>query len=90
MYIAHEWRAWLIHYSAVVLRGILPDVYYQHHLLLAEAVYLLIKDVVRECDLVQSTRLLQHYCYLFSSLYGKLHHTPHVKRIQQGLYTNTT
>ena len=36
---AHELRAWLLHYSPVVLRGILLEEYYQHHLLLVEGVY---------------------------------------------------
>ena len=48
------------------------DVYYQHHLLLVEGVYLLLKDVVKEKDIEQSARLLRHYCYLIPSMYGKL------------------
>ncbi len=69
---AHELRAWLLHYSPVVLREILTDVYYQHHLLLVEGVFILLKDVVSGSDVTQSSHVLQHYCYLFSSLYGKL------------------
>ena len=44
---AHELRTWLLHYSPVVLHGILMEDYYQHHLLLV-GVYLLLKDVVKE------------------------------------------
>ena len=48
------------------------DTYYQHHLLLVEGVYLLLKDVVKEKDIEQSSRLLRHYCYLIPSMYGEL------------------
>lgn len=68
---AYELRSWLLYYSPVVLHGILDDVYYQHHLILVQAIYLLLKDVVTEADQLQSMQLLQYYCYLFSSLYGR-------------------
>lgn len=70
-YLAHELRAWLLHYSPVVLAGYLDEDYYQHHLLLVEAVYLLLKDKVTDEDITQSERLLKHYCFLLSPLYGK-------------------
>ncbi len=56
-YIAHEVRAWVFHYSPLVLHGLLPDIYYQHHLLLVEGVFLLLQDVVRS-EITHSTRLL--------------------------------
>ena len=68
---AHELRAWLLHYSAPVLLGILPDDYYQHHCLLIEGVYLLLKQIVTEEDIMQSASLLRHYCFLFAPLYGE-------------------
>ena len=70
-YIAHELRAWLLHYSPIVLHGILFSDYYQHHLLLIEGVYLLLKQVVSQEDIEQSSRLLKHYCFMFTFLYGK-------------------
>ena len=70
--IAYELRAWLLHYSPVVLKGVLMEEYYQHYLLLIEGIYLLLKDVVRKDDITQSIRLLNHYCYIFPALYGKL------------------
>lgn len=69
--VAHELRAWLLHYSPVILNGILLSDYYQHHLLLVEGVYLLLKQVVSPEDIQQSFRLLKHYCFMFSVLYGK-------------------
>lgn len=67
---AHELKAWLLHYSPVVLHQILHEDFYQHHLLLVESIYLLLKDVVTVDDITQSTKLLHHYCYLFSDIYG--------------------
>lgn len=71
-FVAHELRAWLLHYSSVVLHGILPQEYYQHHLLLVEGVYLLLKEEVTDGDIEQSSRLLKHYCFMFPFLYGTL------------------
>lgn len=68
VYVAHELRAWLLHYSAAVLFGVLP--YYQHHLLLVEATYLLFQQHISDRDIQQSFKLLKHYCSLFAALYG--------------------
>lgn len=68
---AHELGAWLLHYSIAVLYQILPDDYYQHHLLLVDGIYLLLKDEVYPGDVKQSERLLRHYCFLFGAFYGK-------------------
>jgi len=68
---AHELRSWLLHYSPAVLLDILPDAYYQHHLVLVNAVYLLLKDEVCDSDVKESSQLLQYYCFLFAPLCGK-------------------
>lgn len=70
----HELRAWLLHYSAVVLNGILPEDYYQHHLLLVEGVYLLLQDVVEEKHIAHSSHLLMHYCYLSHTYMVNMQH----------------
>lgn len=74
--VAHELRAWLLHYSPIALRGILPDIYYQHYLLLVEGVYLLLKDEVDKDDINQSSRLFNHYCFMFAPLYGTYVYMP--------------
>ena len=71
---AHELRAWLLHYSPAVLYEILPKDFYQHHLLLVEATYLLLQDSIKADDIQQSLRILQHYCFMFAPLYGMLNH----------------
>ena len=54
------------------LSVILPTEFYQHHLLLIEGIYLLLKDNVTKSDIAQSTRLLRHYGFMFGALYGML------------------
>lgn len=70
--IAHELRAWLLHYSPAVLHGLLPEVYYDHHVLFIEGICLLLKDNISQTDIEQSMKLLKHYCFLFSSLYDTI------------------
>ena len=55
---AHELRAWLLHYSPVVLYGILPDDYYQHHLLLVESIYLLLQEAIPDKEIDHVVKLL--------------------------------
>ena len=71
VHVEHELRAWLLHYSPVILSGILLLDCYQHHLLFVEGVYQLLKQVVSQEDVQQSFHLLKHYCFIFSVLYGK-------------------
>ena len=68
---AHELRAWLLHYSPVVLYGILPDDYYQHHLLLVESIYLLLQEAIPDKEIDHVVKLLNHYCFMFGVLYGE-------------------
>ena len=75
VYVAHELRAWILHYSVAVLYNILPDTYYQHHLLLVEAIFLLLKENISKREIKQSSELLKYYCFLFGTLYGKLLNT---------------
>ena len=46
------------------------ETYYQHHLLLVEAIYLLLQDSVQTADITHASELLNKYCFLFSPLYG--------------------
>ena len=69
---AYEVKAWLLYYSPVVLKDILNEEFFQHHLLLVEGVYLLLMNTVTEKRIKQSARLLQHYYIKFVALYGML------------------
>ena len=67
--LASEYRSWLLYYSVPVLRHILEN-YFQHYLLLVEAVWLLLQSSISEADLLHAEQLLQHFCYKFSAYYG--------------------
>ena len=67
---ASEFRSWLFYYSAPVLFNILPAAYYQHHLLLVEAIYTLNSDSIAPESLDKCEMMLNYYVCLFSTLYG--------------------
>lgn len=59
---ASELRTFLLFYSVPCLYGILPDLYFQHFLLLVEAIYLLLQESISISDLRKATSLLKHFC----------------------------
>lgn len=68
---ASEYRAWLFFYSLPVMYMILPDVYYQHYVLLCEAIYILNTKSVQPSDIEKSRKLLQHFYFMFPTLYSE-------------------
>lgn len=84
-----EWRSWLLFYSLVVLRGILPDRYLRHLMLLVDAVFRLSRDKIDSADMQTANASLTKFVILFKDLYGDenlsfnvhqlLHLTPAVK-----------
>ena len=58
--VANEFRAWLLHYSIPVLRGILPSVYLNHHCLLAWAIFTLLGDEISIEDVNKSHNDMSH------------------------------
>ncbi len=62
---ANECRAWLIFYSVPALCGVLSNDYYQHHLLIVEAIHILCKVEISQADLVHCRRVLIHYVATF-------------------------
>ena len=57
----------------MVICGIIHEDYYQYHLLLVEAIYLLLRNSITTADISQSSELQNKYCFLFSPLYGKIY-----------------
>ena len=72
IYIASEYRAWLLFYSVPVLHGILPLMYITHYALFVDAIWLLLKDKVSEGDLAKADHILLQFCQKFAELYGLL------------------
>jgi len=70
---ASEWRAFLLLYSAVVLKNILPDEYYRHWLLLVYGVYNLHQKKVKVTDLCLCDLALNKFVAQVPELYGDEH-----------------
>lgn len=72
---ANELRAYLFFYGAMTLRGILPDVYYEHFMLFSEAIFTLCLTNVTQSQIVHAERMLIHFCLKFSKLYSDRYQT---------------
>lgn len=67
---ASELRSFLLFYGPAVLYNILPKPYYEHFLLLSEAIFILLLESISERQLEHAERLLLHFCILFEGYYG--------------------
>ena len=70
---ASEWRSFLLFYSPVFLKDLLPAVYYNHWLLLSFAVYTLLQDNITRDDILLAECALHKFFVLVSDLYGIEH-----------------
>lgn len=75
---ASELRSFLLFYSLPCLYGLLPDNYFQHYLLLVEAIYILLQDSISMIDLSKASKLLKHFCIRIEELYGRRYETYNV------------
>lgn len=66
---ASELRSFLLFYAPAVLIGILPYAYYEHFILLSEAIYILLGENITFVQIDHAEKLLQHFCLMFSALY---------------------
>ena len=78
---ASEFRSFLLYYSLPVLRDIQSKEYFQHYLLLVNAVYILLKDSISAADIDKSNALLTHFCCLFAALYGDRYMTCNIHQL---------
>lgn len=72
---ASELRTFLLFYSIPCLYGILPDLYFQHYILLVEAIYLLLQDSITPSQIKKANSLLKHFCLKLGVLYGPRYRT---------------
>ena len=75
---ASELRSFLLYFGPAVLFGILPKLYYEHFLLLNEAIFILLRDSISTEELEHSERLLIHFCIMFAPLYGDRYQTSNI------------
>ncbi|CAB4019393.1 Hypothetical predicted protein [Paramuricea clavata] len=76
-----EWHWWLPLYSPVVLRGLLPQRYFKHLLVLVQGFYLLTKSSISSADLDKAAHCLSQFTQKFQLLYGKKHMTYNVHQL---------
>ena len=69
--IAHEFRAWLLHYSIPVLSGILQSLYLNHHVMFVWAMFTLLGEEIDQGDVDKSQTLLDDFAQLLPIMYCK-------------------
>ncbi|KAK3919975.1 Chaperone protein DnaJ [Frankliniella fusca] len=67
---AHEWAVWILIYSIVALKGILPKKYFEHWALLVSALSRLTQNSVRVSEVLLSRREIQEFVTGTHTLYG--------------------
>lgn len=72
---ASEFRSFLFFYGIPCLWNILPDEYFQHFLLLAEAIWLLNQSSISPQCLEKAGNILRHFCLRIEALYGNHYQT---------------
>ena len=75
---ASEYRSWLLYYLIPVMLYILPDVHLAHHMLLVEAIHLLLQSTITPAMIQKAQILLQHYCFKIEHYYSEHYNTANV------------
>ncbi|CAD6211835.1 GSCOCG00003856001-RA-CDS [Cotesia congregata] len=71
MWKATEWRSWILFYSLICLKDILPQKYLEHLALLVEAMYILLSDRINSDELDTSAdSLILRYVVLYEEYFG--------------------
>ena len=73
-----ELRSFLLFYSVPCLWGLLEEEYFQHLLLLVNAIFLLLQDSISPNDIERSSLMLMHFCARMETLYEKRYETYNV------------
>ncbi len=68
---ASEWRNFLIFYSLIVMKGILPQKYLLHFMLLVDSVHLLQRDNISQLEVCYAEKMLQKFVKDYESLYRR-------------------
>ncbi|XP_074113990.1 uncharacterized protein LOC141537065 isoform X2 [Cotesia typhae] len=71
MWKATEWRSWLLFYSLICLKGILPQKYLEHLALLVEALRILLSDRISHDELDTADSLILRYVVTYQEYFGK-------------------
>ncbi|KAK7880001.1 hypothetical protein WMY93_033332 [Mugilogobius chulae] len=75
---ASEYRDILIFFGPIVFRGILQTLYYNHFLLLSEAIFILLMESISPEQIDHAEKLLWNFCSQMANLYGERYETANV------------
>ena len=78
---ANELRSFLLYYGIPSLYGLLPDAYFNQYVLFVHAIYLLLKDEIKQSHLCEAENLLNQFCALFPSLYEERFTTMNIDQL---------
>ena len=67
---ASELRSFLLFYGPVILKGILPSLYFEYFYLLSESMHILLLQEITEQQLQHAQKLLITFCSNVENLYG--------------------
>ena len=75
---ADQWKMWTLAYSAVVLKGVIPDNHLRIWLLFVRACTILCSRILKQSDLETAHNYLKQFCLKFIDAYGHEHFTPNM------------
>ena len=75
---AAQWQTWIIVYSPIVLKGLIPDNHLQCWLLFVRACAILSQRILKVSSIDTSDLLLLRFCRKFKALYGPESCTPNL------------
>ena len=75
---ASQWCSWILIYSPVILKNILPEEHYRCWLLFVRACNILSQRILRLCDVDTADSFLELFCNKFEHLYGRASCTPNM------------
>jgi hypothetical protein len=68
---ANQSRAFLLHYAYGALKGLIPEEYLSHLMLLSEGIYILLKSQISREDFEVAENKLNEFCANYTGLYGE-------------------
>ena len=75
---ASQWSSWILIYSPVILKHLLPQEHYSCWLLFVRACNILSQRILRLSDVDTADSLLELFCKKFECLYGRVYCTPNM------------
>ena len=75
---ASQWCSWILIYSPIILKEILPDEHHKCWLLFVRACFILTQRMIKISDVTTADNLLEKFCKQVEILYGDKYCTPNM------------